>query len=71
MKRITDVTNIKNRMKQLRRNVKNAARNPDKVVPETIEYFNFFKDYMQTISLTNQTTTELYENIMWYQKKMN
>lgn len=71
MRKVINARQIRDRIKQLRRNVKNTAKNPDKVDPEILEYFTFFKNYMQTISLTEEITKELYENIMWYQRKMN
>jgi len=71
MRKAINARQIRDRIKQLRRNVKNTAKNPDKVDPEILEYFTFFKNYMQTISLTEEITKELYENIMWYQRKMN
>ena len=71
MRKVINARQIRDRIKQLRRNVKNTAKNPDKVDPEILEYFTFLKNYMQTISLTEEITKELYENIMWYQRKMN
>ena len=71
IKSLTTSRKIRNRIVQLRRNIKSAAKKPDEIDSKTLEYFTFFKNYMQSATLNQTATKSFYKNIMWYQEKMN
>lgn len=71
IKNLTTSRNIRNRIVQLRKNIKSAAKKPDEIDSKTLEYFTFFKDYMQSATLNQTATKNFYKNIIWYQEKMN